>query len=90
MDRVGKVCVCVCVCTPVFISYVGVSVRLYKSLEEHDVLHGIFTNLEGAKPLTHKALQAEERGDYVEACQLYKEVGTVTTVAKPDVYHVLC
>ena len=50
--------------------------RLYKSLEEYDVLHGIFTNLEDTHTITHKALLAEERNDYVTASQLYKEVTT--------------
>ena len=48
--------------------------RLYKSLEDYDVLHGIFTNLDGTKDVTRKALESEERGDYLTALSLYKKV----------------
>lgn len=54
--------VCVCV------------LRLYKSLDEYDVSRGIFCNVDGIKPVTSEALEAEERGDYCHAAQLYKEV----------------
>ncbi|XP_019852740.1 PREDICTED: DNA-dependent protein kinase catalytic subunit [Amphimedon queenslandica] len=47
--------------------------RLYKSLEDYDVLHGIFTNLDDTKDVTRKALEAEERGDYLTALNLYKK-----------------
>ena len=49
--------------------------RLYKSLGDYDVLHGVFSRQIGTKPITREALEAEERRDYFEALQLYKEVG---------------
>ena len=49
--------------------------RLYKSLGEYDILRGIFSNLEGTKDTTRQALEAEERGDYIDALRMYKEVG---------------
>ena len=49
--------------------------RMYKSLGEFDVLQGIFGSHIGAKPDTRSALECEERGEYMEALQLYKEVG---------------
>jgi DNA-dependent protein kinase catalytic subunit len=45
--------------------------RLYKSLNEYDVVRGIFSNLDGIKTDTRKAFEAEERGDYVAALYLY-------------------
>ena len=48
--------------------------RLYKSLGDFDVLCGIFKKQVGAKEKTEKALAAEERGDYLEALNIYKEV----------------
>ena len=49
--------------------------RLYKSLGAYDVLRGVFSSHVGTKIPTRKALLAEERRDYLEALQLYKEVG---------------
>ena len=49
--------------------------RLYKSLGDYDVLHGVFSRQIGTKPITREALEAEERRDYFEALRLYKEVG---------------
>ena len=49
--------------------------RLYKSLGDYDVLHGVFSRQIGTKPITQEALEAEERRDYFEALRLYKEVG---------------
>ena len=54
--------------------YVSCDIRLYKSLEDYDVLRGIFTNLDDTKDVTRKALEAEERGDYLTALNLYKKV----------------
>ena len=47
---------------------------MYKSVGDYDILRGIFSNLEGTQEITRKALEAEERGDYLEALGLYKEV----------------
>lgn len=57
------------ICLLIFFTF-----RLYKSLEDYDVLRGIFCNLEGTQDITHKALEAEERGNYREALDLYKKV----------------
>ena len=48
--------------------------RLYKSLGDFDSLCGIFSSQIGTKAITSDALEAEERGDYQRALQLYKEV----------------
>ena len=48
--------------------------RLYKSLGDYDVLHGVFSRQIGTKSITQEALEAEERRDYFEALRLYKEV----------------
>ena len=58
----------------VILFYFSFKIRLYKSLEDYDVLHGIFTNLDDIKDVTRKALEAEERGDYLTALNLYKKV----------------
>ena len=50
--------------------------RLYKSLGDYDVLHGVFSRQIGTKPITREALEAEERRDYFEALRLYKEVSS--------------
>ena len=47
--------------------------RLYKSLGDFDVLHGIFSSHVGTKAITKDALEAEERGDYAEAVRQYKD-----------------
>ena len=38
------------------------------------MLNGIFANLSETHDVTHRALLAEERSDYLTASQLYKEV----------------
>nr|XP_054763504.1 DNA-dependent protein kinase catalytic subunit-like [Lytechinus pictus] len=48
--------------------------RLYKAMGEFDVLRGIFGSLIETKDVTHKAIQAESRGDYEKALKLYSEV----------------
>lgn len=49
--------------------------RLYKSLGDYDVLHGIFKSSHvGTQVITREALEAEERVDYMEALRLYKDV----------------
>ena len=48
--------------------------RLYKSVEEYDVLLGIFGGKIGTQPLTQKAVEAEARGDFTAAIKLYDEV----------------
>ena len=56
--------------------------RLYKSLGEGDVVQGVFSSHVGTKPITQRALRREERGEYLEALRLYKEVGVA-----PDNHH---
>ena len=41
------------------------------------MLRGIFSGHVGAKQITRKALEAEERGDYKKALEFYKEVQNV-------------
>ena len=48
--------------------------RLYKSLGDFDSLRGIFSSQIGTKSITKEAMDAEERGDYLEAVHLYKQV----------------
>ncbi|XP_076075287.1 DNA-dependent protein kinase catalytic subunit-like [Mytilus galloprovincialis] len=47
--------------------------RLYKSVDEFDVLLGIFTNKLGTKEITKKAVEAESRCDYHKARTYYEE-----------------
>nr|CBN81784.1 DNA-dependent protein kinase catalytic subunit [Dicentrarchus labrax] len=47
--------------------------RLYRSLEDYDVVRGIFGGKVGTKPITCEALQAEANTDYAEAVKLYNE-----------------
>ncbi|XP_070708776.1 DNA-dependent protein kinase catalytic subunit [Pempheris klunzingeri] len=47
--------------------------RLYRSLEDYDVVRGIFGGKVGTKPITCAALQAESNTDYAEAAKLYNE-----------------
>lgn len=47
--------------------------RLYRSLEDYDVVRGIFGSKVGTKPITCAALQAEAHTDYAEAVKLYNE-----------------
>lgn len=48
--------------------------RLYRSLEDYDVVRGIFGGKVGTKSVTCAALQAEAKADYAEAVKLYNEV----------------
>lgn len=64
----------------VTISAYHIAHRLYKSLGDFDSLCGIFSSEIGTKAITSDALEAEERGDYPRALQLYKEVCNYTTV----------
>lgn len=48
--------------------------RLYRSLENYDVVRGIFGGRVGTKSITCAALQAEANTDYAEAVKLYNEV----------------
>ncbi|XP_060058172.1 DNA-dependent protein kinase catalytic subunit [Erinaceus europaeus] len=47
--------------------------KLYRSIGEYDVLHGIFSSEIGAKQVTQEALAAEARSDYSEAAKQYNE-----------------
>lgn len=47
--------------------------KLYRSIGEYDVLHGIFSSELGTKQDTQNALLAEARSDYFQAAKLYKE-----------------
>nr|XP_061809878.1 DNA-dependent protein kinase catalytic subunit-like [Nerophis lumbriciformis] len=47
--------------------------RLYRDLEDYDVVRGIFAGKVGTKPITSAALQAEASTDFAEAAKLYDE-----------------
>ncbi|XP_028413162.1 DNA-dependent protein kinase catalytic subunit-like [Dendronephthya gigantea] len=47
--------------------------KLYKSVEDFDVLQGIFNSHIGTQSITKDALEAEGRGDYTEALKLYSQ-----------------
>ncbi|KAF7660907.1 hypothetical protein LDENG_00272900 [Lucifuga dentata] len=47
--------------------------KLYRSLEDYDVVRGIFGGKVGTKSITCAALQAEANTDYAEAVKLYNE-----------------
>ncbi|KAK0144676.1 DNA-dependent protein kinase catalytic subunit [Merluccius polli] len=47
--------------------------KLYRSLEDYDVVRGIFGGKIGTKPITCAALQAEAKNDFAEAVKLYNE-----------------
>ncbi|XP_030839871.1 DNA-dependent protein kinase catalytic subunit [Strongylocentrotus purpuratus] len=47
--------------------------RLYKAMGEFDVLRGIFGALIKTKDVTQEAIQAESRGDYESALELYSK-----------------
>ncbi|XP_004615434.2 DNA-dependent protein kinase catalytic subunit [Sorex araneus] len=47
--------------------------RLYRSIGEYDILHGIFSSEIGTKQITQNALFAEARSDYSEAVKQYNE-----------------
>lgn len=54
--------------------------RLYKSVNEYDVLLGIFSGKIGTQEITQKAVEAEARGDYYQAKKLYEEVNSLYDV----------
>uniref|UniRef100_A0A3B4GTT0 DNA-dependent protein kinase catalytic subunit n=1 Tax=Pundamilia nyererei TaxID=303518 RepID=A0A3B4GTT0_9CICH len=56
--------------------------RLYKSLEDYDVVRGIFGGKVGTKSITCTALQAEANTDFAEAVKLYNEA--LNTESWPD------
>nr|XP_057916892.1 DNA-dependent protein kinase catalytic subunit isoform X2 [Doryrhamphus excisus] len=47
--------------------------RLYRDLEDYDVVRGIFAGKVGTKSVTCAALQAEASTDFAEAAKLYNE-----------------
>lgn len=47
--------------------------RLYRSMEDYDVVRGIFGGKVGTKSITCSALQAEANTDFAEAVKLYNE-----------------
>ncbi|KAM9337515.1 DNA-dependent protein kinase catalytic subunit [Symphorus nematophorus] len=47
--------------------------KLYRSLEDYDVVRGIFGGKVGTKSITGSALQAEANNDFAEAVKLYNE-----------------
>ncbi|KAM8822809.1 DNA-dependent protein kinase catalytic subunit isoform 1-T1 [Spinachia spinachia] len=47
--------------------------RLYRSLEDYDVVRGIFGGKVGTRSITCAALQAEANSDFAEAVKLYNE-----------------
>ncbi|XP_036089192.1 DNA-dependent protein kinase catalytic subunit [Rousettus aegyptiacus] len=47
--------------------------KLYRSIGEYDVLHGIFSSEIGTKQITQNALLEEARSDYSEAAKQYNE-----------------
>lgn len=48
--------------------------RLYRTLEDYDVVRGIFGGKVGTKSITYSALLAEANSDFAEAVKLYNEV----------------
>ena len=56
--------------------------RLYKTVEDYDVLLGIFSGKLGTQPITQKAIEAEARADYSTARKLYEEVGVELCLCK--------
>uniref|UniRef100_A0A3B4ZYV0 DNA-dependent protein kinase catalytic subunit n=1 Tax=Stegastes partitus TaxID=144197 RepID=A0A3B4ZYV0_9TELE len=56
--------------------------RLYRSLEDYDVVRGIFGGKVGTKLITCTALQAEASTDFAEAVKLYNEA--LNTESWPD------
>ncbi|KAM9308363.1 DNA-dependent protein kinase catalytic subunit [Gastrophryne carolinensis] len=47
--------------------------RLYRSINNYDVLRGIFSGKIGTKSITQLALNAEAKADYAKAAKLYDE-----------------
>lgn len=60
--------------TNVFAVVVFFFCRLYRALEDYDVVRGIFGGKVGTKSITSVALQAEANTDFAEAVKLYNEV----------------
>ena len=56
--------------------------RLYKSIEDFDVLRGIFSSQIGTQGITKEALEAEGRGDYSKAMKLYFQVRIIDIRSK--------
>ncbi|KAM4719019.1 DNA-dependent protein kinase catalytic subunit isoform 2-T2 [Anableps anableps] len=56
--------------------------RLYRALEDYDVVRGIFGGKVGTKSITCAALQAEANTDFAEAVKLYNEA--LNTEEWPD------
>uniref|UniRef100_A0A3Q3H3K6 DNA-dependent protein kinase catalytic subunit n=1 Tax=Labrus bergylta TaxID=56723 RepID=A0A3Q3H3K6_9LABR len=52
--------------------------KLYRSLEDYDVVRGIFGGKVGTKSITCAALQAEANSDFAEAVKLYNEALNTT------------
>uniref|UniRef100_A0A3P9H2R7 DNA-dependent protein kinase catalytic subunit n=1 Tax=Oryzias latipes TaxID=8090 RepID=A0A3P9H2R7_ORYLA len=50
-----------------------IQLALYRSLEDYDVVRGIFGGKVGTKSITCSALQAEANTDFAEAVKLYNE-----------------
>src|SRR5690554_4953299 len=57
--------------------------KLYRALDESDVLRGIFEKEIARHPYTKQALDAELKGDYVEALQIYEEATHHLDEGKP-------
>ena len=55
--------------------------RLYKSVEDFDVLRGIFSSRLGTQDITARAIEAEMRADYHAALKLYSKVCSDYTLA---------
>ncbi|XP_041364232.1 DNA-dependent protein kinase catalytic subunit-like [Gigantopelta aegis] len=58
--------------------------RLYKSVDEYDVLHGIFSGKIKTKSITGEALECEARGDFHAARRMYDEALSTSTWADGD------
>lgn len=62
-----------------YFSPFGLFYRLYRSIGEYDVLHGIFNSEIGTKQITQNALLEEARSDYSEAAKQYNEVKLISS-----------
>ncbi|XP_078691376.1 DNA-dependent protein kinase catalytic subunit-like isoform X2 [Branchiostoma floridae x Branchiostoma belcheri] len=58
--------------------------RLYKSLGDFDVLQGIFSRKVGTQTVTYEALEAEARGDFKKAVELYNQAMQETEWPDPQ------
>eukprot|EP00058_Branchiostoma_floridae_P019566 XP_002605056.1 hypothetical protein BRAFLDRAFT_85202 [Branchiostoma floridae] len=58
--------------------------RLYKSLGDFDVLRGIFGRKVGTQTITYEALEAEARGDFKKAVELYNQAMQQTEWEDPQ------